>query len=336
MRLGVDEMGGDFAPYEPVHGVLAARDQLGPDDRVVLIGAEPAVREHLAGHDGWERFIRIHHASEVVGMDEAPVEALRQKPDSSIARMAEMAARGDVDAIISAGNTGACVAACQMRLRRLRGVHRPGIAIVVPSYYGPVVLCDVGANVNCRPRHLFQYALMASEYARRICGVADPRVGLLSIGREDAKGNQLVKETRELLRAGPDVKFVGNIEGRDLFRNVCDVVVCEGFVGNVALKLMEGLAQGLFKSIANELPQSKPELAGQFRQAISTTREKYDFNEYGGAPLLGINGICIICHGASRARAIANAIRVAREFANTHMNDRITERIARCQERLHE
>ena len=335
MRLGLDAMGGDFAPAEPVKGALAARDQLDEDDQIVLIGRESAIRQHLAGADGWQQFIRIHHASEVIGMDEAPVESLRQKRDSSIARMAELAASREVDAIISAGNTGACVAACQMRLRRLRGVHRPGIAIVAPTYYGPVSICDVGANVNCRPRHLYQYGVMACEYARCICGVDHPRVGLLSIGAEDAKGNQLVKETHALLREDPEIKFIGNVEGRDLFRGVCDVVVCEGFVGNVALKLMEGLAEGLFKSIASELAREKVELAGQFQQAISSIQEKYDFNEYGGAPLLGVNGICIICHGASQSRAIINAIRVAREFAKTHINDRITERIAQCQEWVH-
>ena len=335
MRLGLDAMGGDFAPAGPVKGALAARDQLGRDDQIVLIGDESAIREHLARADGWEQFIRIQHASQVIGMDEAPVEALRQKPDSSIARMTALAAGRTLDAIISAGNTGACVAASQMRLRRLRGVYRPGIAIVVPTYYGPVTMCDVGANVNCRPRHLPQYAVMASEYARYICGVADPRVALLSIGAEDAKGNQLVKETHALLKEDPEIKFIGNVEGRELFRGVCDVVVCEGFVGNVALKLMEGLAEGLFKSVSGELARDKSELAGQFQQAITSIREKYDFNEYGGAPLLGVNGICIICHGASRHRAITNAIRVAREFAETHINDRISERVRHCQGTVH-
>jgi len=335
MRLGLDAMGGDFAPAEPVRGALAAGSELAADDEIVLIGNESAIRPHLAEQNGWERFIRIEHAPAVVGMDEVPVEALRRKPDSSIARMASLAARGQLDAIISAGNTGACVAAAQMRLRRLRGVHRPGIAIVVPTYYGPVALCDVGANVNCRPIHLYQYGIMASEYARCICGVQHPRVGLLSIGREDAKGNQLVKETRELLRSDPEMRFVGNIEGRDLFEGVCDVVVAEGFVGNVALKLMEGLAEGLFKSMSKELSGQDASQIGPFRQTIKTIHDKYDFNEYGGAPLLGVRGICIICHGASQKRAITNAIRVAREFASTRVNDRITDRIAHCQGTVH-
>ncbi len=335
MRLGIDAMGGDLAPVEPVKGALAARELLGDDDHIVLVGRESEIREHLRGESEWERFIRIEHAEEVVGMDEAPVEALRQKPDSSIARMARLAASGEVDAIISAGNTGACVAASMMRLRRLRGVHRPGIAIVMPTFYGPLTMCDVGANVNCRPLHLYQYALMASEYSRSICGVAEPRVALLSIGEEDAKGNQLVKQARELLKSDPTMRFVGNVEGREMFRGVCDVVVTEAFVGNVALKLMEGMAEGLFRSMLREMVRNRPDLKAEFEAAIGTISEKYDFNEYGGAPLLGINGICIICHGASDRRAITNAVRVARDFANREINRRITERIAQCQGLVH-
>jgi len=331
MRLGVDAMGGDFAPAQPVLGALAARDLLDKEDEIVLIGDEAAIREHLNGQSGWERFISIEHAPDVIGMSEAPVESLRSKPNSSIARMTEMARSGDLDAIISAGNTGACVAASQMKLRRLRGVVRPGIAIVIPTSYGPVTMCDVGANVNCRPRHLYQYAIMACEYARGICGVKDARVGLLSIGEEDQKGNALVKETRELLRSDPTMKFVGNVEGQDLFRGACDVVVTEGFVGNVALKLMEGLADGLVKSLLTDLSMSGLAERPQVRDTLTIIKEKYDFNEYGGAPLLGVNGISIICHGASHARAISNAVRVACEFANLKINDRITARIAQCQ-----
>ena len=338
MRIGVDAMGGDFAPAEPVLGALDAAGALADGDTIVLIGDEKAIRTYLDERPGWEDRIRIEHAPDVVGMDEVPVESLRAKPNSSIARMAELARGGGLEAIVSAGNTGACVAAAQMRLRRLRGVHRPGIAIVMPTFYGPVTMCDVGANVNCRPSHLFQYAVMASEYARLICKVEDPRVGLLSIGEEDAKGTELVKETRELLREAPEIRFIGNVEGRDLFHGGCDVVVTEGFVGNVALKLMEGLAEGLFKSLLSELGQLgiQDEYLQFLMKAVAGIREKYDFNEYGGAPLLGVNGICIICHGASHRRGIANAIRVAAEFARARINDRITERISQCQGPVHE
>ena len=329
MRIGVDAMGGDFAPAGIVQGALEAQSLLDADDAIVLLGDESAIREHLSASKGWERFIQIEPTSQVIAMDESPVEALRQKPDSSIAKMAAMAAAGKLDAIISAGNTGACVAAAQMRLRRLRGVSRPGIAIVTPTYAGPVVMCDVGANIDCRPQHLYQYGLMSAEYARCICGIENPRVALLSIGSEEAKGNALVKETRRLFKSDPEVRFIGNVEGRDMFHGVCDVVVTEGFVGNVVLKLMEGLVEGLFRSTYMELAQSNPDLAGGFGKAISRIKEKYDFNEYGGAPLLGVNGICIICHGASKPRGITNAVRVALNFAKTHINNRITECLCR-------
>ncbi len=340
MRIGIDAMGGDHAPAVPVKGALGAKDLLGDEGQLVLIGDEAAIRAHLPANGSWQKFIRIEHAPQTIGMDEAPVEALRLKPQSSIAHMAELAARHEVDAIISAGNTGACVAACQMRLRRLPGVHRPGIAIIIPTFHGPVVMCDVGANVNCRPSHLYQYGIMSSEYVRAICGVKDPRVGLLSIGEEDAKGNTLVKETRALYKQDASIKYVGNVEGRDIFRGVCDVVVCEGFVGNVCLKLMEGLAEGLFKSLFKELAQLKPELvaaimggAGSEAAAglmglFNSIREKFDFNDYGGAPLLGVNGMCIICHGASEERAITNAVRVARDSISKRVNHCITQRVA--------
>jgi glycerol-3-phosphate acyltransferase PlsX len=216
------------------------------------------------------------------------------------------------------------VAAAQMRLRRLRGVHRPGIAIVTPTYSGPVALCDVGANVQCRPQHLHQYALMASVYLNALCGVANPRVGLLSVGEEDAKGTDLVKQARDLMREDPNIEYVGNVEGRDLFRGVCDVMVCDGFVGNVVLKLMEGMAGGVIQGMMGELAVAMPGQVDGIRAAAQRIIDKYDFNEYGGAPLLGVAGICIICHGASDHRGIKNAVRVAREFAEQKVNERIT------------
>ena len=213
MRIGIDAMGGDRAPSSEVRGGLAALDLLGEDDRIVLIGDEPAIRRELRETGASTDRIEIRHASEAIGMDQAPVEALRTKTDSSIAVLAQLQADAEIDAGISAGNTGAWVAAAQMRLRRLRGVHRPGIAIVTPTFYGPVTLCDVGANVSCRPRHLHQYGIMASVYAMAVCGVDEPRVGLLSVGEEEAKGNLLVKRARELLEEDPAIRFVGNVEG---------------------------------------------------------------------------------------------------------------------------
>ncbi len=325
MRIGIDAMGGDRAPVEEVKGALAARQFLNDDDRIVLIGRGELLREHLGNPGTWSDFIEIHHAEQVIGMGEAPVEALRTKPNSSLALTAQLAAQGKTDACISAGNTGACVAAAQMRLRRLRGVLRPGIAIVTPTFHGPVALCDVGANVNCRPQHLLQYGIMASTYVRAVCGVSNPRVGLLSIGEEDVKGTSLVKQTRQLMKEDPAVNFIGNVEGRDLFRGVCDVMVCEGFVGNVMLKLMEGMAEGVVRALLAELSASMPGQEGLIRKSGGAIIAKYDYNEYGGAPLLGVGGICIICHGASNYRGIMNAVRVAKDFAAGRVNEKITE-----------
>jgi glycerol-3-phosphate acyltransferase PlsX len=331
MRIGIDAMGGDQAPGAQVRGALAARDLLAEGDRVVLIGSEPAIRLCLEQADQPADHIDVHHADQVIDMDESPVEALRAKPRSSIAVMAQMHRDGEIDACISAGNTGACVAAAQMRLRRLRGVHRPGIAIVTPTFRTPVAVCDVGANVNCRPSHLHQYGVMASVYVRAVCGVEDPRVGVLSIGEEDAKGNTLVKNTRDLLRDDPNVHFIGNVEGRDLFRSVCDVIVCDGFVGNVMVKLIEGMASSVIEGMLKELSDALPDQARAIKAASSEIVSKYDYNEYGGAPLLGVAGICIICHGASSYRGIMNAVRVAKDFASHQINEQITDLLSQPQ-----
>ena len=329
MRIGIDAMGGDRAPIEEVKGALAARQFLNDGDKIVLIGQTDQLRDRLGTPSAWKDFIEVHHAGQVVSMDEAPVEALRTKPDSSLAVMVRLASEGGIDACISAGNTGACVAAAQMRLRRLRGVHRPGIAVVTPTFHGPVALCDVGANVNCRPQHLLQYGIMASIYVQTVCGVVNPRVGLLSIGEEDAKGTSLVKQTRQLMKEDPHVNFIGNVEGRDLFGGVCDVMVCEGFVGNVMLKLMEGMAEGVVRALLAELSISMRGQEDLVRKAGVGIAAKYDYNEYGGAPLLGVGGICIICHGASSYRGIMNAVRVAKDFATGRVNQRITELLGR-------
>jgi len=325
MRIGIDAMGGDGAPRAEVLGAVDASALLDDDERIVLVGNESIIREHLSDHEGWDKHIEIHHASQAIAMDESPVEALRSKPDSSIAALVRLHKERKIDACISAGNTGAFAVAGQMLLRRLKGVHRPGIAIVTPTPRGPVAVCDVGANVSCRPLHLYQYGLMASVYLNSMCGIAEPRVGLLSIGQEDAKGNELVKRTRELLQGDSRIPFVGNVEGRDLFSGACDVMVCEGFVGNVVLKLMEGLVEGLLTGMVRELGKTVPGQETTLGQIAASTFAKYDFNEYGGAPLLGVNGICIICHGASNHRGIKNAVKVVRELAKHRMNERIIE-----------
>ena len=335
MRIGIDAMGGDKAPESAVQGALAARDLLGADDRIVLVGREDDVLNELRDVKDWGDRIDIRHAPQVVGMAEGPVAALHTKPNSSISVLAQLHRDGEVDACISAGNTGAYVAAAVKRLRRLPGVQRPGIAIVTPTYHGPVALCDVGANVSCRPKHLYQYGVMASIYVSSICKIETPRVALLSIGEEDAKGNELVKKARELLKTDQQLQFIGNVEGRDLFGGVCDVMVCEGFVGNVVLKLVEGMAGGVINGMLGEMQASMPEHLDTIKRAAHAIQAKYDFNEYGGAPLLGVAGICIICHGASNSRGFMNAVRVAMDFSQGRVNEHITEHLAQAKRMGH-
>lgn len=325
MRIAIDAMGGDHAPDEILAGTLEAIPQLDKDDEVVLVGPQELIQSKLADLKYEKGRVSVLDAPDIVAMDEAPIDSLRKKPKSSIAVMAKLAKRGQVDAVISAGNTGACVAAFQMRMRTLPGVNRPGIAVVFPMSAGPVTICDVGANVACKPINLYQYGLMSTVYSRHILGIASPRVGLMSIGQEDAKGNEVVKRTRELLRSDSRLNFIGNIEGRDIFRGVCDVVVCEGFVGNVILKLTEGAVDGLFRAIKEELMKEKIRLALKFKPIMMRVYQKHDYNEYGGAPLLGINGTALICHGTSKSRTIRNAIFASKKYHTQRINDKIID-----------
>jgi glycerol-3-phosphate acyltransferase PlsX len=317
-------MGGDNAPREIIAGVLESIEFLAEDDELVLVGPESEIKARLAS--GRRRdMISVVDAPDTIAMDDVPIESLRKKPKSSIAVIAKLAKRGQADAVISAGNTGACVAAFQMRMRNLPGVNRPGIAVVFPTPGGLVTICDVGANIACKPIHLYQYGVMASVYSRHLLGIENPRVGLMSIGSEDAKGNELVKKTRALMKSDPRMNFVGNIEGRDIFRGTCEVVIAEGFVGNVILKLTEGLVDGLFKAIKQELMEEKIRLAMKFKPIMKRIYKKYDYNEYGGALLLGINGTAVICHGSSQSRTIKNAILASKTFYTKKINDKIIE-----------
>ncbi|MHC4623791.1 MAG: phosphate acyltransferase PlsX [Planctomycetota bacterium] len=325
MRIAIDAMGGDNAPNEIVGGALESIESLAEDDELVLVGPKEVVEPHLPSVESREGIISIVDAPEVIGMDEAPIESLRRKVKSSIAILAKLAKRGQADAVISAGNTGACVAAFQMRMRNLPGVNRPGIAVVFPTFEGPVTICDVGANIACKPINLYQYAVMATMYSRHLLGISKPRVGLISIGQEDAKGNEIVKKARAFMKADSNMNFLGNIEGRDIFQGVCDVAVCDGFVGNVTLKLTEGLVEGLFKAIKHELMAEKLRLAMKFKPVMMRIYKKYDYNEYGGALLLGVNGTAIICHGSSKSRTIKNAIVASKKFYTQRINDKIVE-----------
>ena len=325
MRIAVDAMGGDNAPDEIIKGVLEAKDVLESDDELILVGDQTVIESHMSRLKSRADHVAVVHAPEIIAMDDSPVEAIRQKRKSSIAVMAKMASRNETDAVISAGNTGACVVGCQLRMRNLPGVNRPGIAAIFPTFGGPVAVCDVGANVACKPINLYQYAVMASVYITQMCGIENPRVALMGIGAEAAKGNELVKKTRELIEADGRLNFTGNIEGRDLLEGVCDVAICEGFVGNIVLKLTEGVVDGLFRAIKSELKDESLGLAMKFKPIMMRIYEKYDYHEYGGAILLGVNGTCVICHGNSKSRTIKNAILAAKKFRSNNTNDKIIE-----------
>ncbi|MEM8781327.1 MAG: phosphate acyltransferase PlsX [Planctomycetota bacterium] len=332
MRIAVDVMGGDHAPDAILQGCLDAVDLLNDSHRAVLVGDESLIREGLeeAGLHNDPRF-DIEPTTQVIGMAETPTKALREKTDSSLVRLGELGRRkaGDkyCEVIISAGNTGATVATAQMHMRRLKGVHRPGIAIVLPTFHGPVVVCDVGANPEPRASHLHQYAHMASVYAETVIGIPDPSCAVMNIGGEEEKGTPLIREANALCRDDAGLKYVGYVEGRDLFNGKANVVMTEGFTGNVVLKLAEGLSKGIFETIAREAFEIDPELAMRFEPVVKSIYAKHDYHEFGGAPLLGANGICMICHGSSEARTIKNAIKNAIIYAEAGVNDAISKRL---------
>lgn len=331
MRLAVDVMGGDHAPEAVLEGCLLAQSELADDDELLLVGPRSFIRDWLAGRGVRDDRLRIEPASDVIGMHESPARAVRQKQDSSIVRMCLLASRkapNRADAALSAGNTGACVAAATMYMKRLHGAHRPGIAVTIPTFSGPVVMCDVGANPEPKLSHLAQYAVMAEVYSRRLHSVERPRIALLNIGEEEAKGTRAIKQVHEALKAAPSLNYIGFIEGRDIFEGATDVVVTDGFVGNSLLKLSEGLARALFKTFANEVMQAEPALASRLAPLAEQMRRKIDYHEHGGAPLLGVNGVCTICHGSAEPRSIASAIRQTRAFVRMGVNDAIVSRLA--------
>jgi len=323
-------MGGDKAPDAILDGCWDAAALLEPGDQILLVGCKDVIDAALAVAPvsaEQKAYYKPVYSTQVIAMDESPVEAVRGKPDSSISVMNKLVAKGDADVAISAGNTGACVAAAQLRMRLLPGVSRPGIAIILPTFHGPVVLCDVGANPEPQPRHMQQYGLMASAYATAVCGIENPRVGLLSIGEEDSKGNSMTREARKLMRDEPQLNFVGNVEGKDIFKGIVDVVVCDGFVGNIVLKFTEGLSEGIFQTIISEIQEFDPELLLKFKPVMKKIYAKHDWQEYGGAPLLGVGGYCLICHGRSEGRAIKNAIRVGKQLFKSRINEQIVKQI---------
>lgn len=329
MRIALDAMGGDHAPQPNVDGAIAALDANG-ELQVVLVGHRPLLEELVdkSGYSG-ER-LTIQAADGFVGMDEKPTDALRKKPNASIVVCWRLMAGKEVDAVVSAGNTGAVVAAGLRTRLFLKGVKRPGIAVTLPTMRGQAVLMDVGANPAARPEHLLQYAVMGEIYARDILQIERPSIGLINIGSEDSKGNDLYRETHAILSTSPlKSQYVGNVEGRGLYQGEADVLVCEGFVGNVVLKVSEGMAEFLMHMVAAEILSSLDVEQQKAGQVLRDLGRRYQYREAGGAPLLGIDGTCIICHGSSDARSITNALGVATTLKDRHINAHITNALAR-------
>jgi len=331
MKIALDAMGGDAAPACTVAGAWEALKKY-PDIEIVLVGDEARIEQELRSLDAWpmDKRFSILHASQVVAMSDSATDAVRRKKDSSISRAIELLAKGGAEALVSAGHTGALVTAATIRLRMLPGVERPGIAAMMPATDHHFLVLDAGANVDCDPEHLLHYGIMGSVYSREVLKVKSPRVGLLNIGSEPNKGNELTKATYKLLEAAP-INFIGNVEGHDLFSEGVDVVVCDGFVGNVMLKSCERLAKSISGWLKCEMQKNPMRLAGGMlaQSALKSVKRRTSAEEYGGQPLLGVNGICIKAHGNSSARAIRNAIRVAREAVTQKVNPSILAAIAK-------
>ncbi|MBI5236717.1 MAG: phosphate acyltransferase PlsX [Deltaproteobacteria bacterium] len=328
MKIAVDAMGGDFAPAVVVEGAIRAAKEFGIHS--ILVGDKEMVNAELKRHGCADSRITVRHASEVVGMDESPSQAIRRKKDSSLRVCFDLVNDGEADAVVSAGNSGAAMAAGIFLFKKIKGVDRPAIAVSVPTMKGQTVLLDVGGNVDCKPAHLAQFAIMGETYARYALQKESPRVGLLSNGEEEAKGNELTKEANLLLKK-MSLNYIGNIEGRDIYRGDVDVVVADGFVGNVVLKLSEGLMEALISMLREEIMSSVPSKIGYMlaKGAFSNLKKKIDYAEYGGAPLIGVDGVCIISHGRSNPKAMKNAILRARECVTARLNDHLREAIGR-------
>ena len=334
IKIAVDAMGGDGAPAVEVEGSVQAAREYGVG--VVLVGDQKVLDAELGRHNGNGLPIEIVHASEVISMDDVASKALRAKRDSSIRVAARVVHEGRAHGVISAGNTGAAMAICKVVMGVLPGVHRPALAQVFPTLGGTwAVLIDVGANVDCSAEMLVDFAVMGSVYARVIFHRPKPRVGLLSIGEEEHKGNELTRSVTPLLKQSP-INFIGNVEGQDLYSGQTDVIVCDGFIGNVALKVSEGLVKALKSALKESLEANIARKVGSMLTygAFEDFRKRWDYSEYGGAPLLGTKGVAIICHGRSNANAIKNAIRVAAEFYEGGVNKEIESTLANRGERL--
>jgi glycerol-3-phosphate acyltransferase PlsX len=330
VTIAVDAMGGDHAPRVEVEGALAAAREL--PVKIILVGRQDVIQAELDGHSGWRSLpIEVVHASEVVTMDDSAAKSVRSKRDSSMRVASRLVREGQAAGMVSAGNTGAIMATAKMVQGMLPGVERPALGTPLPTVAGkPTIVLDVGANVDSTPKMLAQFALMGAIYSRAVFHVREPRVGLLSIGEEDHKGNDLTRAAAPLLRGLP-IRFVGNVEGRDIYRGSVDVVVCDGFTGNVLLKVSESVADLLRQMLKESLMSRVSGKVGAWiaRDSFRDFKKRTDYSEYGGAPLLGIRGVCIICHGSSNGNAIKNAVRVAAEYAGANLDTTIETEMVR-------
>ena len=324
MNILIDAMGGDYAPKEIVKGAVQAAKT--NSCKITLIGLEESIRQELKLLKCHEGLVGVVHAPDVIQMHEPATVSIRKKRDSSISRGIELLKSGEYDAFFSVGNTGAVVCAATLGLGMLAGVERPGIAIITPTLKEPTLIIDVGANIDAKPTHLLQYAAMADAYYRHIFKCDDPQIGLLNIGEEEAKGTGFIKETHQLLQDAP-FNFIGNIEGRDVFKGKAQVIVCDGFVGNIALKVSEGVAEAFGVLLKRELMNSLMAKIGLFfiYNSLRRFKKNLDYSEYGGAPLLGVNGVVIIGHGHSSAKAVKNAVYVALKEVDNNLNQKIAE-----------
>ncbi|MFV1951165.1 MAG: phosphate acyltransferase PlsX [Nitrospinota bacterium] len=326
MKIAVDAMGGDNAPGTIVEGAVLASKEFGVD--ILLVGDEGVLRDELSKYKDDNFAISIKHASEVILMNEAPSIALRKKRNSSIRVAIEAVKSGEAKAVVSAGNTGAVLAASSIILRTIKGVARPAIAVSLPTIRGTSILLDAGANVDCKAEQLFQFGIMGHVYAKYMLGKINPSIGLLSIGEEDTKGNEATKGAFQMLKKS-SINFIGNVEGKETYKGNAEVLICDGFIGNVALKISESLAEMIEKSLKMMFAKNlRSKIAYMLiKPYLKAFKKSVDHNEYGGAPLLGINGICIISHGNSTSKAIKNAIRVAAEFVKKDVNAHIQQDI---------
>lgn len=324
MKIAIDAMGGDYAPEEIVKGSISSLKERNLE--IILLGEEKRIYEELKKYNFKNNNLSIINCKDTIAAGEFPLSALRTKKESSILVGIDLLKTGEADAFISAGNSGAVMAAALLKLGCISKIRRPAIATVLPAIKGKVVILDVGANVDCKPEHLLQFAFIGSKYAKYLLNIKDPKIGLLNIGEEESKGNKFTQSAYKIMN-NANINFIGNIEGKDVFEGIVDVVVCDGFTGNVLLKFSEGLAKMLLmeinEKVISQLPQNQE--MDQLKQKFMELVKRTDYTEYGGLPLLGVNGLCFICHGRSKSKAITNAIINAIKFVDSNILEHLKE-----------